>query len=70
MAIIPQPPVFSWHELSELGDLERLVLVLDTLPDESLMRTLEAACGRGRNDYPIRARWNSLLAGGSFSTPR
>lgn len=49
MAIIPQPTLFSWHDITELGDLERLALVLDTLPDETLMRTLEDARGRGRN---------------------
>ena len=27
------------------------------------MRTLEAARGRGRDDYPVRAMWNSVLAG-------
>nr|MDA8192807.1 DDE transposase [Thermaerobacter sp.] len=63
MAIIPQPSFFSWDQLAELGDLERLVLVLDTVPDEALMRRLETARGRGRNDYPVRALWNSVLAG-------
>ena len=63
MAIIPQPSFFSWDQLAELGDLERLMLVLDTVPDEALMRRLETARGRGRNDYPVRALWNSVLAG-------
>lgn len=63
MAIIPQKSLFSWRDVEELGDLERLVLVLKTLPDEELMRTLEAERGRGRNDYPVRPVWNSLLAG-------
>jgi len=69
MAIIPQPTLFSWHDITELGDLERLVVVLDTLPDEALMHTLEDARGRGRNEYPIRALWNSLLAGVVFQHP-
>jgi len=33
------------------------------LPDESLMQTLERNRGYGRDDYPIRAVWNSILAG-------
>ncbi len=41
MAIIPQPILFSWEDLEPLGDLERLQLVLDTVPDEDLMRTVE-----------------------------
>ncbi len=69
MAIIPQPKLFSWEDLQPLGDLERLQLVLETIPDESLMRILEHDRGRGRNDYPIRAMWNSVLAGIVFQHP-
>ena len=41
MATIPQRQLFCWRQIEELGDLERLRLVLDYLPDESLMRILE-----------------------------
>ena len=40
MAIIPQKRLFGWEEIEELGDLERLRLVLEHLPDEELMRIL------------------------------
>ena len=40
MAIIPQKQLFSWKEIENLGDLDRLRLVLDYLPDEQLMRAL------------------------------
>lgn len=63
MAIIAQRNLFSWKEIDDLGDLERLRLLLEHLPDEELMCTLEKHRGRGRNDYPVRATWNSLLAG-------
>lgn len=63
MAIIPQPSLFSWKEIEELGDLERLRFVLVWLPDEDLMRKLEKERKNGRNDYPIRGIWNSILAG-------
>ena len=33
------------------------------------MRTLEAARGCGRDDYPVRALWNSVLAGIVFQHP-
>lgn len=46
-----------------LGDLDRLRLVLDNMPDETIMKTLEQSRGKGRNDYPVRAMWNSILAG-------
>ena len=63
MAIIAQKRLFGWEEMEELGDLERLRLVLDHLPDEEMMRELEGARGRGRDDYPVRAVWNSVLSG-------
>ncbi|WP_246516530.1 hypothetical protein [Salicibibacter cibarius] len=54
MAMIPQTSLFSWKDLENLGDLECLRLVLDYLPDEALMRTLEKerykgamTCSRG-----------------------
>ena len=63
MAIIPQSSLFQWDEVEALDDLERLRLVLEHLPDEELMKALERERGLGRNDYPIRPVWNSLLAG-------
>lgn len=63
MAIIPQSRLFSWEDVENLGELHRLDLVLKTLPDGPLMRILEAERGRGRDDYPVRALWNSVLAG-------
>ena len=66
MAIIPQKQLFGWEEIEELGDLDRLRLVLEYLPDEPLMALLESQRGHGRDDYPIRAVWNSILAGVVF----
>ncbi len=62
MAIIPQAKLFEWNTVDALGDLERLQLVLEGLPDEALMQALEAERGRGRDDYPVRPVWNSLIA--------
>jgi len=55
--------------LKNWGDLERLVLVLETMPDEALVKAMERARFRGRNDYPIRAVWNSILAGLVYQHP-
>jgi hypothetical protein len=33
------------------------------MPDEKLMRQLEKERYKGRDDYPVRAMWNSVLAG-------
>ena len=63
MAIIAQKRLFGWKEIEELGDLERLYLVLEYLPDEKLMRGMEEERDKGRDDYPVRVVWNSILAG-------
>lgn len=63
MAVVYQKSLFSWKDVEDLGDLERLYLVLENLPDEQLVCKLEKERGRGRNDYPVRAIWNSILAG-------
>jgi hypothetical protein len=63
MAILPQPALFGWDEIEAASDLDRLALVLAGLPDEALMVALERRRGLGRNDYPVRAVWNALLAG-------
>ncbi len=55
--------LFRWQDVEARSDLERLRLVLEHLPDEALMKTLEARRDRGRDDYPIRPIWNSVLAG-------
>ncbi|MFW0860583.1 MAG: transposase [Dethiobacter sp.] len=69
MAIIPQKQLFGWQEIYELGDLQRLSLVVNYLPDEELMKKLQEERGKGRDDYPIRAVWNSLLAGIVYQHP-
>jgi len=63
MAIIPQKQLFSWKEIENLADLQRLFLLINYLPDEDIMRKLELLRSKGRNDYPVRAIWNSILAG-------
>jgi hypothetical protein len=63
MAKLMTPYLFSWREVEARSDLERLRLVLDHIGDESLMRKLEGHRKRGRNEYPIRPVWNSVLAG-------
>ena len=65
MATAEKPP-FSWHGVEGLPDLERLRLVLDTLPDEEIVAALEAGRGRGRNDYPVGSMWRALIAGVVF----
>jgi Transposase DDE domain/Transposase domain (DUF772) len=63
MAKLITPYLFTWQEVEANSDLERLRLVLDHIGDEGLMRKLEEHRRWGRDDYPIRAVWNSVLAG-------
>jgi hypothetical protein len=58
--------LLKWYQIDAASDLERLSLVLEAIPDEPLMKTLEQERGRGRDEYPIRATWNSVLAGVVF----
>ncbi len=69
MAIIPQTRLFSWEDVENLGELKRLRLVLEAPPDELFMRHLEPDRANGRADYPVRATWNSVLAGIVFQHP-
>jgi len=69
MASIAQKTLFGWDQIEALGDLKRLQLVVENLPDEALMRKLEQERDRGRDDYPIRAMWNALVSGVVFQHP-
>jgi hypothetical protein len=62
MAKISQT-TFSFKELEKKDDLDRLGLVLEYLPDEELMQVLENERKNGRNDYPVRPMWNTMIAG-------
>lgn len=63
MARVYQMNLFSWKDVEDLGDLERLQLVIDNIPDEKLLNILQQKRANGRNDHPVIAIWNSLLAG-------
>ena len=62
MRIIPQIKLFGYNEDEILGDLERLQMVLDYMPDEKIIHKLYKIRGKGRNDWPVEAMWNSFLA--------
>jgi hypothetical protein len=63
MATLLQLRLFGWRQIEAASDLDRFLLVVTTMPDERLMQFLESRRGRGRNDYPVRACWNAVLAG-------
>jgi len=60
---ITQPTIqLSIFEDNYLGDLEKVLLLFQTLPDESLLTTLNADRGKGRNDNPNQMMWYCILA--------
>lgn len=61
MKIIPQNSVFDYSEIEILGDLERCKLLIENVPDEKIVNKLLEIRGKGRNDYPVVAVWNSIL---------
>ncbi|MFH0980796.1 MAG: transposase [Planctomycetota bacterium] len=69
MARIIAQYLFSWEDVDASSDLFRLRLVLDNLPDEPVVRALETHRGNGRDDYPVRALWNAVIAGIVFQHP-
>ena len=70
MGSIAQKRLFGWEEIEGLGELARLHLVLKALPDEKLLRALGKDRGRrGRDDYPVRGMWNSVVAAVVFQHP-
>lgn len=69
MAIIPQPGLFCWDQVEAASEMDRLEMLLAALPDEELMRVLEKERRGRRDDYPLRAVWNSVLAGIVFQHP-
>ena len=64
MASISQKSLFSWQDVEKVGDLKRLKLVLENLPDEQLMKTLEEYRGNGlliRHKLELHKFFNDLV---------
>ncbi len=64
-----QPSLFSWTDVEAESDLDRFTLARDHLPDERIIQYLEVMRGNGRDDYPVRAMWNAVIAGVVFQHP-
>lgn len=64
-----EPTLFTWEEVEARSDLDRFFLVRDHLPDEQIIHYLEIMRGQGRDDFPVRAMWNAVVAGIVFQHP-
>ena len=61
--------LFDWRAVEARSDLDRFYLVRDHLPDALLVQYLEVMRGPGRDEYPVVAMWNAVLAGVVFQHP-
>ena len=69
MNILPQMNLFEESDFEFLGDLERLQRVLGAIDDAGLISKLYRIRGKGRNDWPCEAMWNSFIASFLFEHP-
>ena len=65
MSIIPQQTLFVWDEIENLGDLERLRLVIEYMPDEERCRVEQ----RGKGETLPVEQCGSILAGVVYQHP-
>ncbi len=63
MAKLVAPYLFTWKDVEAKSDRERFKVVFEHIPDYVLMGKLEKQRKWGRDDYPTRPIWNSVLAG-------
>jgi hypothetical protein len=54
--------LFEEDIFENLGDLERLQVVLNTIDDAKLIHKLYKIRGKGRNDWSCESMWNSFIA--------
>ena len=61
MRIQIQKPLFAWDCLEDHPALLTIKDLLAAIPDQRLLEGLEAARGKGRDDYPVRTLWGVVV---------
>lgn len=61
MQIAMTKPLFAWDCIEDSPSLSTVREFLRSLPDEKLTESLENWRGNGRNDYPVKALWGTML---------
>jgi hypothetical protein len=61
MRIQATKPLFAWDELEDSPTLKTIQQLLEVIPDQTLLDSLRAARGRGRNDVPVHVAWGVLV---------
>jgi hypothetical protein len=54
-------PLFAWARLEDHPELSTLRQLLEVLPDQALLDGLQRARGRGRDDFPVRVLWGTVV---------
>ncbi len=67
MYIVTQISLFNNREIENLGDLERLKIAIENIPDEKIIRKLYELRKNGRNDWPPEVLWNTFVASFVFN---
>jgi len=66
---ILQQPLIDFNQFFTLDESDRLVLVLQTINAERLLRTLDGESPLGPNGFPSRVLWSALIAGVVYRLP-
>lgn len=61
MKIAITKPLFAWDALEDSPSLQTIRTVLQAVPDQELLHSLQQARGKGRDDYPVSVLWGTLL---------
>lgn len=54
-------PLFAWDCLEDSPTLKTIRQLLDVIPDQTLLISLQDARGKGRRDYSLRTLWGVLV---------
>lgn len=61
MRIESTKPLFAWDCLEDSPTLKTIKELLEVVPDQRLLDSLNTARGKGRNDYPLSVLWGVLV---------
>lgn len=61
MQLYVTDPLFAWARLEDHPELSTLRQLLEILPDQALLDGLDAARGKGRDDFPVRVLWGVVV---------
>jgi hypothetical protein len=61
MRIQATKPLFAWDALEDSPTLKTIQRLLEVIPDDALVNSLQAARGKGRDDVPVRVAWGVLV---------